>query len=117
MEKRTASGGVIVSACIPVFDRILSNHTSFVLDSGGLEEDENKRWAMCQHHGNFLLAIWKHVRMSEDTSESMEVHSQLCESLRFDVVYKVAYFIPDKLLALLKYCNNEACFLFPIVPS
>lgn len=96
VEKRAAAGGVIVSATIPVFDRILSFHTNFVFDPENIQdgEDENKRWGMCQHHGNFLLAIWKHVRMSDDSADAMETNSQLCESLRFEIIYKVS-FIPS----------------------
>ncbi|VUZ56756.1 unnamed protein product, partial [Hymenolepis diminuta] len=98
VEKRAAAGGVIVSATIPVFDRILSFYTNFVFDPENIQdgEDENKRWGMCQHHGNFLLAIWKHVRMSDDSADAMETNSQLCESLRFEIIYKFLLHLIEK---------------------
>nr|CDS33347.1 translational activator gcn1 [Hymenolepis microstoma] len=98
VEKRDAAGGVIVSATIPVFDQILSFHTNFVFDPENMEdgEDENKRWAMCQHHGNFLLAIWKHVRMSDDIADTMETNSQLCKSLEFENIYKFLLHLIEK---------------------
>ncbi|VDN97190.1 unnamed protein product [Rodentolepis nana] len=98
VEKRDPAGGVIVSATIPVFDQILSFYTNFVFDPENMEdgEDENKRWAMCQHHGNFLLSIWKHVRMSDDIADAMETNSQLCKSLGFEIIYKFLLHLIEK---------------------
>ncbi|KAL5971896.1 eIF-2-alpha kinase activator GCN1 [Taenia solium] len=105
IRKRTASGAIVISAAIPIFDRILIEHSTFAhleeLESAGNKEEEQKRWALCGHYGGFLATIWNQVRPTDGFYDDIGSHLQLCEALKFDVIYKfLLHLIEQHTLAL-----------------
>ncbi|VDK33085.1 unnamed protein product [Taenia asiatica] len=105
IRKRTASGAIVISAAIPIFDRILIEHSTFAhlekLESAGNKEEEQERWALCGHYGGFLATIWNQVRPTDGFYDDIGSHIQLCEALKFDVIYKfLLHLIEQHTLAL-----------------
>ncbi|EUB63098.1 Translational activator GCN1 [Echinococcus granulosus] len=103
--KRTASGAIIISAAIPIFDQILVKHSTFAhfeeLKSTGNEEKEEKRWALCAHYGGFLATVWNQVRPTAGFYDNIGSYSKLCEALQFGVIYKfLLHLIEQHSLAL-----------------
>ncbi|VDM16566.1 unnamed protein product [Hydatigera taeniaeformis] len=105
IKKRTASGGIVISAAILIFDRILAEHSTFAhlekLEGAENIGEDAKRWALCAHYGGFLATIWNQVRPVEGFYEEIGSHLQLCEALKFDVIYRfLLHLIEQHSLAL-----------------